>query len=480
MSFARILRSSALMGGAQAVTLITAFIRSKLIAMAIGPAGIGLMGVFTTFNANLAAVAGWGLGASAVRTIAGSPDAEKEQKAASVRRLGRRLVLGGFVVVLALVLPVGLLTFGNQDYSLELLVAGLAVPCVIATGTWSSLLQAAGHVRTLARTQVISSVAGLLLGLPLIYAFGPLGVALSLFLAALSTSVITWREANRLTPANPEKASDADVRELVKLGVALQVGAILGAVSSYLVRVLILRGHGADIAAGLADAGFYQAAFAMTGGLPGVIFSASSQDFFPRVAAAADETEARGITETQIKASLLLAMPVLVALMTMGSLAMRALYAEGFDPATPLVSWFVWSIFCLLIGLPLAFWVMARRPKTEVAVSQSLLGFSGLLFALVLVPWAGLRGAAAAYFGSCLTYAGALLLMQANASGRRIGYGIIAWVSICAAALACGQLFASLTLNPYLGLVPTGATTAVCAGIYFKAVKASGQQEAGR
>jgi PST family polysaccharide transporter len=287
MAFARILRSSALMGGAQAVTLITAFIRSKLIAMAIGPAGIGLMGVLTTFNANLASVAGWGLGASAVRTIAGSPAAEKEQKTASVLRLGRRLVLGGFVVVLALVLPVGLLTFGNQDYSLELLVAGLAVPCVIATGTWSSLLQAAGHVRTLARTQVISSVVGLLLGLPLIYAFGPLGIALSLFLAALSTSVITWREANRLTPANPEKASNADVRELVKLGAALQVGAILGAVSSYLVRVLILRGHGADIVAGLADAGFYQAAFAMTGGLPGVIFSASSQDFFPRVAAAA-------------------------------------------------------------------------------------------------------------------------------------------------------------------------------------------------
>ena len=74
MSFARILRSSALMGGAQAVTLAMAFMRSKLIAVLIGPSGIGLMGVLGAFNSNVSNVAGWSLGTSAVRTVAGAAE----------------------------------------------------------------------------------------------------------------------------------------------------------------------------------------------------------------------------------------------------------------------------------------------------------------------------------------------------------------------------------------------------------------------
>ena len=299
MPFARILRSSALMGGAQAVTLAMAFLRSKLIAVLIGPAGIGLMGVFNAFNANLSTVAGWGLGTSAVRTVAGAPESERERKIAAVRVFGRRLAWAGFFGVLLLVLPVGYLTFQSQDYALELLIAGLAVPCVIATGMWSSLLQAGGHIGSMAKTQMASSVIGLLIGLPFIYCFGSVGIALSLLLAALATAGVTWRATNRLSPPATAEPTAADIRELVHLGVALQLGAVLGAISTYLVRVLILRSHGDDLAAGLADAGFYQAAFAVTGSLPGVIFSATNSDFYPRVAAAKDEDEARHITKSR-------------------------------------------------------------------------------------------------------------------------------------------------------------------------------------
>ncbi|NBY36084.1 MAG: hypothetical protein EBQ59_01305 [Verrucomicrobia bacterium] len=72
MPFARILRSSALMGGAQVVTLGIGFVRTKIVALLIGPSGVGLVGVLTAFNGNITALAGWGLGTSGVRTIAGS------------------------------------------------------------------------------------------------------------------------------------------------------------------------------------------------------------------------------------------------------------------------------------------------------------------------------------------------------------------------------------------------------------------------
>jgi antigen flippase len=468
MPFARILRSSALMGGAQAVTLAMAFLRSKLIAVLIGPSGIGLMGVFNAFNANVSTVAGWGLATSAVRVVAGAGDDERARKAAAVRKFGRRLAWCGLFGVLILVLPIGQLTFESQKYSLELLLAGLAVPCVIATTMWSSLLQAGGHVGSMARTQTASSIAGLLLGLPFIYLFGTVGIALSILLAALVTAYVTWQAASRLSPPGAE-ADGSAMRDLLHLGLILQIGSVLGAVSTYLVRVLILRSHGEDLPAGLADAGYYQAAFAITGSLPGVIFSVTNSDFYPRVAAAKDEEEARVITEKQVQASLLLAMPFLTALLALGPWAVRFLYAKGFEPAVPLLDWFTWSIFCNLLGWPLGFWVVARRSKRVVALFQALLSVATLLLAVFLVPAWGVKGAAIAFFGGALIYTLVLLVMTRWISGAWISAVTCDWVAVGMVVL----LFATKAAMTVWGLGLVLAVSSGCLYAYLRIMRAS-------
>jgi antigen flippase len=478
MPFARILRSSALMGGAQAVTLAMAFLRAKLIAVHIGPSGIGLMGVFNAFNANVSTVAGWGLGTSSVRTVAGAADTDKERKVAAARSLGHRLAWAGFFGVLILVLPVGHLTFKSQAYALELLIAGFAVPCIIATGMWTGLLQAGGHVGSMAKTQMVSSVVGLLVGLPFIYFFGSVGIALSILLAATATAMVTWQAAMKLSPPASAEATAADIRELVHLGVALQLGAVLGAISTYLVRVLILRSHGDDLAAGLADAGFYQAAFALTGSLPGVIFSATSSDFYPRVAAAKDEAEAKHITEKQIQASLLLATPILMGLLTMGPLAMRLLYAEGFEPAVPLLDWFVWAIYFFLMGWPLGFWLTARGSKRIVAVFQSLSYFLMVTLGLLLIPLFGVKGAAASYFGCGIIYAGILLVFTRQLSGHWVSSRTFLWFGVVAVTLGLSRWAVSFTEGPYWGAIPTALAAAICALIYFKVIAKAKAEEA--
>lgn len=473
MPFARILRSSALMGGAQAVTLAMAFLRSKLIAVLIGPSGIGLMGVFSTFNSNVATIAGWGLATSAVRVVAGAGNAERAAKAAAVRRFGLKLAWGGFFGVLVLVLPVGQLTFESQKYALELFLAGLAVPCIIATTMWSSLLQADGHISSLARTQMISSVAGLMIGLPFIYFFGSVGIALSILLAALVAAYVTWRTAARLSPPSADEADQAAMRELLHLGLVLQIGSVLGAVSTYLVRVLILRSHGDDLAAGLADAGYYQAAFAITGSLPGVIFGVTNSDFYPRVAAAKDEAEARIITEKQVQASLLLALPFLTALLALGPWAVRFLYAQGFEPAVPLLDWFTWSIFCNLLGWPLGFWVMARRSKRAIALFQGLLSVAMFLLAAWLVPRWGVKGAAIAFFGAAVIYTLILLAMVRWISGAWFSAKTSLW-----AALGAGVMLTATKVSmTKWGLLLLLAVSTCCVFIYLRAMRLSAEDE---
>jgi PST family polysaccharide transporter len=456
------------MGGAQAVTLAMAFLRAKLIAVLIGPAGIGLMGVLNAFNSNVSTVAGWGLGTSAVRTVAGAAEVDKERKIAAVRTFGRRLAWAGLFGVLILVLPVGYLTFKSQDYALELLIAGLAVPCVVATGMWTALLQAGGHIGSMAKTQMASSVVGLLVGLPFIYFFGSVGIAFSILLAALVTAYVTWHAASKFSSAAGVEADRDTMRELLQLGLILQIGSVLGAICTYLVRVLILQSHGDDLAAGLADAGYYQAAFAITGSLPGVIFSVTNSDFYPRVAAAKDEDEARLLTEMQIQASLLIAMPFLVALLAQGPWAVRLLYTKEFEPAVPLLDWFTWAIFCNLVGWPLGFWLVARRSKRVVAIFQILLSIAGLLLAVLLVPAWGVKGAAMAFFGGALVYVLVLLGMTRWISGAWMSFRSALWVGVGMGTL----MLASKASTTILGVVVTASTTLACIIIYLRVMKA--------
>ena len=55
-SYRRILAATAIMGGATVVTILVGVIRTKLFALLVGPAGIGLIGLLTSIMATAAAV----------------------------------------------------------------------------------------------------------------------------------------------------------------------------------------------------------------------------------------------------------------------------------------------------------------------------------------------------------------------------------------------------------------------------------------
>ena len=466
MSFARILRSSALMGGAQVVVLAAGFVRAKVVALILGASGVGLIGIFNVFSGNVATFAGWGLGTSGVRLIAGAPEEQKPTKIAAVRQMGWMLGLLGLVLALALFWPVGLLTFASAKYATEMAIVALAVPCVIASTGWSAVLQASGKVASLAKVQIVSALAGLMVGLPAIYFWGTMGIALSILLAALVPAMVLWRTVR----AEPKDASDGsaisvDLRQLATLGGALMVVGWLGQLSAYLIRVAIVRQEGLDAA------GYYQAAFAISGSLPGFIFAAMGADFLPRVAAAKDEAAARSISEQQIQAGLLMGTPLIVVLLSMGGLCVRLLYADGFAAAEPLLSWMAWGVFVRLLAWPLAFWLLARGSSRTMMFIE---GSSALLMtalAFLLLRSFGLIGSAMGFAYGQVIYALLLLWVARRRSGAWVSCRTLGWALLCAMLCLAAQGFAILDLGgpwPYLPACLSGLV-AVC--LYIRLIR---------
>ena len=466
MSFARILRSSALMGGAQVVVLAAGFLRSKVVALTVGVSGVGLVGVFSVFTSSIASVAGWGLGTAAVRVIASANETNKPGKIAAVRRLGVILSGLGLLLALALFWPAAAMTFTGQQYLLELVIVGLAVPCMIASTAWSAILQASGDVKHLAKIQILGAVAGIVLGLPAIYVWGSLGIALSVLFAAAVSAAALWQAARKLSPPVSSTFTDSnDVRELLKLGGALVFIGWAGHFSAYIVRIIIIR------SAGLDAAGYYQAAFAISGSLPGFIFAAMGADFFPRISAAKNSIEANELVERQIQAGLLLGAPFIAGLLTLGRPCLHFLYETSFDPALPLLSWMTWGIYFRLISWPLGFWLLARNsPKAVIAVECLGNGLS-IILPLLLMPVFGIVGAAMAFFWGCFAYTIIIIATYRLKSGSWPAPRAARWAVISAAVLLAAQAWSAGQDSVYAGLVPVAIIGAFCGWKCLKAIR---------
>ena len=69
-TYGQILKSSALVGGSQAVNIVIGIVRTKAMALLLGPAGFGLFGLYGSISSLTQSIAGMGINSSGVRQIA--------------------------------------------------------------------------------------------------------------------------------------------------------------------------------------------------------------------------------------------------------------------------------------------------------------------------------------------------------------------------------------------------------------------------
>ena len=436
----KILKSSALIGGATVFSFITGLVRTKVVAILLGPAGVGLVGIFANYGGNLSAVSSWGIWTSGVRTISAASEEEKARKSVAVAAFGGRLVWLGLGLSLFACWPVTFATFADGEYLTDMLIVGLTAPLVVATGIWNSRLQAYGHFQALARGQVLSALLGLLLGVPLIWMLGAKGIAPSLLLAALLLAVLTWRSATKLCPVDPSvQAQDQDLRELAKLGAAFMAVAFMGQLAAYGTRLILVR------QLGLEAAGHYQAAAAIAGSLPGLVVSAMGAGFFPQVAAAADESASRRLVDRQIEVGVMLGLPTLVILIGAGGFCLHLLYARTFDAALPVLAWMTWGILLRLLSWPMSYWLMARGSSKAVILVEGFSCACSVALPLFTVPSFGLAGAGIAFFLGHAIYAAGLLVVSRRRSGDWLGLPALKAMAWAVLLMGCTQLVASLS-----------------------------------
>lgn len=361
-SYRNILKSSSLIGGASVLNILIGIFRTKFVAVLLGPTGVGLIGMYEQITVLITTLTGMGISSSGIRQVAeavGTCDDKRISR--TIITLRRMVWLSGglgLLVMLALCIPLSTMTFGTKEYAWS--IATLSFTPLIASiaGGQGCILIGTRRIKDLAKLSIISAINSTLINISCFYLWGQAGIVPSLILAGVASLVTTWWFARRIPVkaiSLPWHESFCEARQLFLLGVSLMGAGLVTVLSSYLIRIAILRQFG------VADVGVYQAAFNLSGVLVGFVLGAMGTEYYPRLTAAAnDNVSVHRMINEQSQISILLALPGLVAVIIFAPLIVKCFYTASFDTAVPILRWCIIGMLGRVISWPMRYMIVAK------------------------------------------------------------------------------------------------------------------------
>ena len=402
-TYGEILKSTALIGGSSFVSVVFGILRAKAIAILLGPAGMGLFGLYGALADIFQTVGGLGVQSSGVRQIAEASGVSDDMDRIAptvtvVRRLSFLLALFGTVVLVVLSPFVSIITFGDSHAAAGISLLGVAVGLRIVAAGQGAVIQGRRRISDLARLAVLASFYSAVISVPLVYWLHEDGVVPSLVGMAVVTALTSWwysRKAGIRSVRIPALRFKQETVALLKLGLAFMLIGLLSFGSAYLIRLIVLD-H-----SGLIAAGHYQAAWTLGGMYAGFILQAMGADFFPRLTAVAGtNSECNRLVNEQSEISILMAVPGVLGTLTLAPTVMAVFYSTAFLPAETMLRWICLGMVLRIISWPLGFIIMAKGAQLTLLWTEAAAAGVHVALALLLVRFIGPNGAGAAFFGT--------------------------------------------------------------------------------
>lgn len=461
-TYGQILKASALIGGSSGLNIAIRILRTKAMAVLLGPSGFGLFGIYGSVAALFQSIAGMGMSSSGVRQIAhasGTKDTEfLEITATLLRRISMVLGLGGALLMIVCAPWISRFTFGNKHYVSEIMVLSVAVLFLVISDGQTALIHGLSRIKELASVGVIGGLLGAVFSILLVYLFREEGIVPSIIAAAGATLGVSWWFSRRLTSRTP-KMTNAQVRQeasaLLTLGVVFMIGYVASKGSTYLIRVILLR------EVGLAATGYYQSAWTIGGLYVGFILDAMGADFYPRLTAnSSDDAFCNRLVNEQTHVGLLLSGPGVMATLTVAPIVITLFYSSRFGEAVGVLRWITAGAILQVMTWPLGYMMLAKGKQTLYLASVLTWNITELFLAWFCIQSFGLNGAGMAFVGTNVIYGIVAFVIARRLSNFRLSE---ANKEICAIYLSInGLVFVGFYTVPnvwalFLGVLATAA-----------------------
>ncbi len=347
MELKKLVKNTSFLVFSKSVQFILGIIRSKLAAIFIGTTGVGIttqVSFLTTMISNLAL---FSMNDGLVNQVARNK--ENTDFTATLKELMKSYaVLISFTIILALTVcllfakKLTVFFLGDEEYIIYYLVGVTCIPIVILNSFSFAILKSYKATKLISNSNILSSVIGLIVYIPLIYFYKIPGAVISVAINFMVVLVINNYQARTKILKNIgvkfkelfyAKAKKTHFKELLYFAF---FGATTGLV--LLISESICRSAVVNIL-GISKMGIYSPITSWSGLFTGFIIPSLSVYLFPRFSECKSNAEISGILNDTLRLVSFIMIPVLFLAIPFRNIIIPIFYSKEFLEAGIYLPW---------------------------------------------------------------------------------------------------------------------------------------------
>jgi O-antigen/teichoic acid export membrane protein len=405
-SYRQIMKATSLFGGVQVFNIIISIIRSKFIAVLLGPAGMGIAGLLTSTIGIIGNLTEFGLGTSAVKNISSANATNNNTRIATVSAVLRRLVwitgLLGTLVTLILSQWLSRLVFGNTTYTLPFIWISITLLFTQLTFGQYAVLQGMRKLQYLAKANMTGSLIGLFVSIPIYYLWGINGIVPAIIISSILTLAISTYFSSKVKLEKVIVSGSmlkTEGVEMLRMGFLLSLSGLMAMGASYILRIYISR------LGGVTQVGLYNAGFAIINTYVGLIFTAMGTDYYPRLSGVAHvNLKAKEAINQQGEIAILILAPILAVFLIFINWVAILFYSSKFININSMIHWAALGMFFKAASWVIAFIFLAKGASKLYFWNELIGNIYVLLFNIAGYKLAGLEGLGISFFVGYILY----------------------------------------------------------------------------
>ncbi len=447
-SYKQILRSTGISGIAQGIQILLKIIATKFIAVLIGPAGIGIVGLLQSTVDLIGTVTSGGISQSAVRDIAVAVKKNDQYRISLTIKVLRNIIwfigLLGTLLVVVLAVPLSKIAFGDETHAADFRIISIVILLTQLASGQTALMQGYRKIKLLAISPIVSSLIVILITIPLYKYYGIDAIIPSMIIMAAVNLICTIFFSRKIQISKIKVTIRETIRHgkyLGNLGLALMISGLFMLIVTYLLRIIV------NDKLGIQHVGIFQAGWVISAIYLQLIFQAMGRDYYPRLSSVSDSTvEINKLVNEQLHIGVLIASPAIAFMLILSPYIIQLIYSSAFIEATPMFQWLVLGTLLKVFIWPIAYILPALRASRTYLMTEAIGTFGLFILSFSLMDLFGIEAIGIAYVTNYAIYC--IVILLSIRSITRLKLDIYSRKLIGISALLIAIIFMIVYLQP--------------------------------
>lgn len=393
-----VVKAMGIFGGVQAINIILSILRSKLIAIWLGPMAFGLFALYNQAIMAISTLSGLSINQSCVRDIASSRNSGQTQRIiTSVRRWAWLLGITGSVLMFLSAPLLSDWAFGERSHSYAFRILSVCVLLYSLQTCELAILQGLGLLKRMASASLWGSALGMTAAIPLFYLLRMSSIVPVILIFSIAATLASAALRHRNSPSSQHcpttiKETLSTGRRFIVLGAYITVSLFTTMALNYAFSAYLSSRYSTD------TLGYFQAGYNVVNTYVGMIFTAISVEYFPRLSAQIHNTKrASTLVSHEMSIALWILIPVICLFTAMSKPILQVLYSSGFEVIDGYVTLAAAGMLFRAVSWCMSYTILARGDGKIYIFTELTSGAIGLCLNIIMFETWGYSGLGAAY-----------------------------------------------------------------------------------